>query len=572
MPTVVRVDPSNVMRTASNAPTMGNPALYAVAGSTIGLFTNALGTTPAMAYTDVTGATACPINAPVTLPPSGLAQSTTGPQGQFGFWLVPGLYYYTVLTPDGQFFGPFPVEAIGTTSNWLTLSNMPFIDVRSYGAKGDGVTNDTAAFAAAFAAVGAVSGGSGLLGNGGAIVYVPTGNYLATVVVPSNVHLMGESKIGTNFYAPSNGATIIATAPQSTGISITNMTVWLNGKQNCTAYAVRSTSCGYFAHLRVVGGGDLGIGGIIGTGFKIESVGSSDYDLVTRCLFEDIDLDTSPSRGFVIGHNDDGSCRPISLCSFRDIRIETNGAANPLFDIVGNADTNYVERIVLAQALNVYGIVLNSGNPTAENNVSGWTFNGVSGGGRIANPHPPPTWLSFPSPFLFYYCTYIQITDLESESDTPYTIGHAPVSVFMDIPVGVIPGTVHLRTWQILGGLRLGSTDNGSYIATPKNGISCANGSNNHNVSIAEASFIRISGPTAPFAIGGFTGGEDGRPLKVFNTAPYAMTITNQDSSATAGNGILTNTGADVVLRAGTSFATFIYSGVDSLWILESTN
>jgi hypothetical protein len=58
------------MTTAGDAPAGGQPALYAIAGATVGLFTDQGCTVPATAYTDAGGATACPLYAPVTLPGS----------------------------------------------------------------------------------------------------------------------------------------------------------------------------------------------------------------------------------------------------------------------------------------------------------------------------------------------------------------------------------------------------------------------------------------------------------------------------------------------------------------------
>jgi hypothetical protein len=62
------------------------------------------------------------------------------------------------------------------------IENLPYFDVRHYGAVGDGVTDDTAAVVLAFAAA-AVAGG---------IVLFPVGTYLTdAVVVPSNVRVCG---------------------------------------------------------------------------------------------------------------------------------------------------------------------------------------------------------------------------------------------------------------------------------------------------------------------------------------------------------------------------------------------
>lgn len=116
---IFRVDPSPVMTTSGTVPYGGNPALYAVANATIQLCTDTACATPATAYTDAGGLTACPSYAPVTWPGTTVCTSTTGAQGQFGFWLVPGTYYYRVTLPNGTSFGNYPI-----TSNTAGVTNL----------------------------------------------------------------------------------------------------------------------------------------------------------------------------------------------------------------------------------------------------------------------------------------------------------------------------------------------------------------------------------------------------------------------------------------------------------------
>lgn len=115
-----------------------------------------------------------------------------------------------------------------------------------------------------------------------------------------------------------------------------------------------------------------------------------------------------------------------------------------------------------------------------------------------------------------------------------------------------------------------GITCSGAF-ATRKGSVAVANGLNS-NIATPSNSIIRLTGPTAAFQVGGFTGGVDGYRLAVYNTVAQAMTIKNEDASSTAGNRLKTLTGADVTLRAGTSFAEFEYDGTDSRWVLIATN
>lgn len=91
------------------------------------------------------------------------------------------------------------------------------------------------------------------------------------------------------------------------------------------------------------------------------------------------------------------------------------------------------------------------------------------------------------------------------------------------------------------------------------------------------ASYVRITGPTAAFNIGGLatvfsgTGPFDGRIAILNNTTSQAMTLNNEDAGSTATNRITTPTGASVTLPTGSSQAMLIYSGSESRWRLLST-
>ncbi len=65
---------------------------------------------------------------------------------------------------------------------WANLKSKPVYDVKSYGATGDGTTNDTAAFTAAYNAAVAAGGG---------IIFVPPGTYRAKATVDTKVSLQG---------------------------------------------------------------------------------------------------------------------------------------------------------------------------------------------------------------------------------------------------------------------------------------------------------------------------------------------------------------------------------------------
>ena len=95
-------------------------------------------------------------------------------------------------------------------------------------------------------------------------------------------------------------------------------------------------------------------------------------------------------------------------------------------------------------------------------------------------------------------------------------------------------------------------------------GYGASNG-NNNNINIGAFSFIRITGPTAAFAITGITGGVNGKFVVLYNTTTQNMSITNDSASSLAANRIYNNgfaatTGAGAVL--------LFYDSNASRWIV----
>lgn len=102
--------------------------------------------------------------------------------------------------------------------------------------------------------------------------------------------------------------------------------------------------------------------------------------------------------------------------------------------------------------------------------------------------------------------------------------------------------------------------------------VTLANGTNT-GISVPRR-FMRITGPTGAFTINGMIPRHgDGDEVILFNTTSQAMTIADQSGTEpTGGRRIRTVTGADVVLAARLSFATFVYDAFSSRWLLVSTN
>ena len=107
------------------------------------------------------------------------------------------------------------------------------------------------------------------------------------------------------------------------------------------------------------------------------------------------------------------------------------------------------------------------------------------------------------------------------------------------------------------------------FISSKVTSVSVVNGLNS-NIAVT-SSYVRLTGPTLAFSVGGFTNPADGNEITIYNTTSNAMTIVNEDASSTAANRIKTLTGSDVVLAARTSVTTFVYDATDTRWVLAST-
>ena len=101
--------------------------------------------------------------------------------------------------------------------------------------------------------------------------------------------------------------------------------------------------------------------------------------------------------------------------------------------------------------------------------------------------------------------------------------------------------------------------------ATRAADLALANG-NNDNIAIGARSFIRITGPTAAFAIRGIASGFNGKRVVIYNTTTQIMTINHEDAGSTAANRIRTMTGV-ATATAGEGITEFIYDATQSRWL-----
>ncbi len=104
------------------------------------------------------------------------------------------------------------------------------------------------------------------------------------------------------------------------------------------------------------------------------------------------------------------------------------------------------------------------------------------------------------------------------------------------------------------------------YALTLSNGLNTA-----VNTTTNYASFYRVSGPTAPFSVGGITGGVNGRIITLQNATSFNLQVIHESLSATAANRIATGSGDTLFVQAGGTF-TVQYSNTDSRWIVTASS
>lgn len=88
---------------------------------------------------------------------------------------------------------------------------------------------------------------------------------------------------------------------------------------------------------------------------------------------------------------------------------------------------------------------------------------------------------------------------------------------------------------------------NGAY-ATRALNLQLSSGRND-DIDIGDASFVRITGPTADFSISGIDDGTDGKRVRIVNTTGEEMTILNASTNSSSDNRITTGTNDDVIVK-----------------------
>lgn len=134
----------------------------------------------------------------------------------------------------------FPLVQNGVTKRAPVSAAVPFVNVKTYGAKGDNLTDDTAAIQAAVDAVFAAGGGT---------VYFPSGTYLVTSIVKVwtaavTLNLKGEGKRSTRLKKLGGATDPILDLSSVPGVLETYSEIsdmWIDGN-NVAAAGIRLTN------------------------------------------------------------------------------------------------------------------------------------------------------------------------------------------------------------------------------------------------------------------------------------------------------------------------------------------
>jgi len=228
-----------------------------------------------------------------------------------------------------------------------------YVNVRDYGAKGDGTTNDTVAFAEAMA---------DCFDAGGGIVIVPEGNYIATVKVRSNCGIIGTGRISI-IKLPNN------TADAAVGLYDGNVrNIYLNNfsidgnKANQTSSSARGLYINGNTTIPVSTNPvetrdvrhyvrDVFIVNTKGVGFEVQGRGESIYDGVQVTLGDDTGcLINAPDNWFCNISSGDNKGHGISITSSNNRMVNSKAWNNGL----GNTGLTAGYGFYLFGADNVY--------------------------------------------------------------------------------------------------------------------------------------------------------------------------------------------------------------------------
>jgi hypothetical protein len=267
-----------------------------------------------------------------------------------------------------------------------------YVNVKQYGAVGDGVTDDSNAILSAISAAKARSTG----------VFFPAGNYVTSVYLTSSVPLLG---IG--------GGSILSTAAgqlvlQGNGVGLTNMVIVgqqgvtiANSNnfnvsqvtiQNCrNGITVQSSNNGVISSVAIINASNVGL-----------TIQDSNYVQL-------LNSNVSASGPYALQTIDQSQSNPLSGCTVAYNQIQGNVAMDVVSSCVFDYNTLTNGSLVFGSQTNSQGYVPMSGLEIIGNSLNGAGIYNQSFGIRIANYYDPNG--EYPAPYYISTADTIQIAN-----------------------------------------------------------------------------------------------------------------------------------------------------------------
>lgn len=243
------------------------------------------------------------------------------------------------------------MDSLAAPAYYSGINSRPWVDVKRYGAKGDGVTDDTAAILAAIAALDATYGG---------VVFFPKGKFIHSAALPvtKNITLKGSGKHSTILSSAHAGDGITSTWPIN---SVTP--VWIHVEDLSIENSNGANTGGGFVD---VGGTYLTLKNVRTSGFKYGFI--FDQSELVDVLWCDFELPLTGGVWLVNGDDHTGGASPlftnrisITGCQFN----QATGTARGLIDDGGDGhavkDCNFNGFITHIRAAGVSGFAIRGG-------------------------------------------------------------------------------------------------------------------------------------------------------------------------------------------------------------------
>jgi hypothetical protein len=450
------------------------------------------------------------------------------------------------------------------------------INVKDFGATGDGITDDTSAIKAAVSK--AFSSGKR--------VYLPSGKYRTTetVPVPENVSLVGDGSTSVIIHDPPlvHPSVAMNVEPTNPGIALNSIL------ENFRILGMSGSGVGIkvvngyaltIRNIQIDGGSDPNrTPGFTTAGVQVDGTGSANsaavwilHSHIQNCGGDGVRLTGGSAGGVYIffnriqgnigwGFNAAGGVTGPSEAHIENNVIEGNvkGAVTGSF-FASTIRNNHFEASIISteplvklgtdnmfRGLDISGNVVLNNTQVAAAGLYGFAI----------RPSGPSVGLTVSGNFF---------TQASVAAVTLNSVFHAVF--FGNAKNAAVPLLVE-QGWNIRGLLisDFPGTSFAGFVAKRGSDITLSNGAN-QDIDVESSSFTRVTGPTAAFSVGGFIGGSDGYELRILSTVLHSMTIKHEDIGSVPSNRINTMIGSDVVLPARQVTVSFIYDSASSRWI-----